>query len=96
MKTITIQPKEQEDFKLPYPFHISEDGSVGRQDFWKGKPQRLLGFNNKPEAGDIKLFGAEFRKNPKLAIGMYPVFKNKGGGWVTHTIPIESVRVNKD
>lgn len=95
MKTITIQPKEQADFTLPYPFHINEDGSVGRQDFWKGKPQRLLGFNDKPEMGDIKLFVKEFWKRPKLAIGMYPVFKKKTGGWVTHIIPIESVSVNK-
>lgn len=90
---IEIQPQEQNNHFLPYPFFIDEEGMVGRQDFWKGKPKRLLGFNDTPFAGDITLHKKAFFENPKLAIGKYPVMKNKNGGWVTHQTPIESVRV---
>ena len=95
MKTITIQPKEQLDGTLPYPFHISREGSVMRQDFWQGKPEKLIGFNDKPVANDIKVSVKEFWKKPDIAIAMYPVFSNEGDKWVTHTTPIESVRINK-
>ena len=91
MKKIKIQPKEQEDFTLPYPYFIDEKGLVGRQDFWKGKPYKLLGFSKVPIAGTIELSFKDFWKNSKKAIGMFPVFKDKKYNWTTSTIAIESI-----
>jgi len=92
-KVIMIQPEEQPNHFLPYPFFVSENGKIGRQDFWKGNPEMLLGLNDEPLAGDITLQRKEFFENPKKAIGKYPVLKNKNGEWVTSTIPIESIKV---
>lgn len=94
-KIIRIQPREFDNRVLPYPYFIDEKGLVGRQDFWKGKPFRLLGFNREPATGDISLMFADFRKSPKKAVGMYPVFTDKKGNWTTHTSPIESVSVER-
>ena len=93
MKKIRIQPTEQRGGVWPYPYFIEENGNVGRQDFWKGKPEKLLGFSSKPEAGDISLNLEGFWKNPEAAIGMYPVFADKADKWVTNTIPVESVEI---
>lgn len=97
MKTITIQPRELEDMTLPYPFHIDEKGNVGRQDFWKGKPLKLIGFNGNPnpEVDKKTINVSMFLKSPKKAIGLYPIFENKNGDWNTYKDPIESVHINK-
>ena len=29
---------------VPYPYHIDSEGNVLRQDFWRGDPSRLIGF----------------------------------------------------
>jgi hypothetical protein len=90
--SIRIQPRELQDKTLPYPYFIDEKtGAVGRQDFWKGHPLKLIGFSDLPKAGDINLTFEEFVKRPKRAVGRYPVFENEGDKWVTHTNPIESV-----
>lgn len=86
-----LQPKEQPDGTLPYPFFVDDKGLVGRQDFWKGKPYRLLGFNDTPASGDIKLMFSKFKADPQKAVAMYPVFVNKPDDWVTHQWPIESI-----
>jgi hypothetical protein len=53
MPYIRIQPqplidKFMEDgvewHPLPYPFYVAEDGSVQRQDVWKGNPAWVIGF----------------------------------------------------
>ena len=95
-----IQQKELGDKTLPYPYFIGVSGLVGRQDFWKGKPHKLLGFHDKPDTGDINLPFEEFKLNIKKAIGMYPVFEHKetilghkGTKWVTHTNPVEFIEV---
>lgn len=96
MKSITIQPQGNSgSSSRPYPYHIDKDGYVGRQEFWQGDPYRLLGFNIQPVAGDITLELEDFIKDPKSAEGLYPVFSNSQDDWVTHTTPIQSVRVNK-
>jgi len=93
---IKVQPEELKDKTLPYPYFIEKDGLVGRQDFWKGKPYRLLGFSKKPVAGDIELIFAEFWKSPKKATGMYAVFTSKRGQWTTSTIIIDRIEKIKD
>lgn len=92
-ESIRIQPREREDGTLPYPFFINADGNVGRQDFWKGRPLKLVGFNGKPNTGvdsktiDLKLF----LEKPKRAIGLYPIFEHKDGEWFTYKDPIQSI-----
>lgn len=93
---ITLQPKERENMTLPYPFFIDAKGKVGRQDFWKGEPYMLIGFNPKRVTGPIKgtIDFREFLKEPTKCIGMYPIFAHKNGEWFTYNDPIERVKVD--
>lgn len=90
---IKLQPKGKPAGALPYPFFIDEDGFVLRQEFWRGKPYKLLGFNDTPKAGDIKLMRKEFMFYPQAAVAMYPVFKDATDNWYTYDLPIEAVKV---
>ncbi len=92
-KRIKIQPAEMLDRTLPYPYFIDKDGLIGRQDFWKGKPYKLLGFSKMPKTGSMKLSFKDFWKEPKKAIGMYPVFTDKDDDWTTSFNEIESVKL---
>ena len=95
MKRYRIQQEEMSNGTLPYPYFIDENGMVGRQDFWKGNPSRLLGFSSKPVVGDMDI--RCFLKEPltpesmKAGVGNYPVFSNEDGEWVTHYDKIEYV-----
>lgn len=98
MKTITIQPESPKDdpLKLPYPYHIDQAGRVGRQEFWKGEPESLVGFSTSPNP---KIIGEEitmrqFLAKPERCIGMYPIFRHKGDKWFTYKNKIASVREN--
>ena len=83
MRIIKIQSEEKKDLLLPYPFFIDKEGMVGRQDFWKGKPEKLIGFQKANEI-NIDLSFGEFWKCPKKAVGLYPVFLHKNGRWNTY------------
>lgn len=89
---IKLQPQELPDMTLPYPYFVEEDGSVGRQDFWKGNPKKLLGFSAEPVAGQINKTLAELFDDPWMCQGFYPVFENADGEWVTQTNPIETAK----
>lgn len=100
---IKIQP-EGDRAELPYPFFIDSLGLVGRQDFWKGKPYRLIGFNGKPKTGHDKktIDFVMFWNNPEKCIGLYPIFEHcseqNGNGdseWFTYTQPIKSIDINR-
>ena len=78
---------------LPYPYHVDGKGLVGRQDFWKGRPSKLLGFNGSPKSGSIDLSFKEFIKNTSKARGKYPVFECKNGDWFTSNDRTASVRL---
>lgn len=96
MPSIRIQPKEQRGGLLPYPYFINrKNGLVGRQDFWKGKPYKLIGFSRKPVTGIVDLDFEEFAKKPNSAIAMYPVFEHKNGNMTTMMIPISSATFEK-
>ena len=95
-KIIQIQPHDVYGGHLPYPYFIDEKGLVGRQDFWKGKPFRLIGFNGQPTTGDIDVSFNDFWQNPKIAVGMYPVFTDKKKNWFTHQLAIVSFRIKKE
>jgi len=92
--TIKIQPK-QIDKELPYPYFIDSKSKVGRQDFWKGKPLKLIAFDKNPNGRIGTLPFSAFWKNPKKAIGMYPVFEHKNKEWYTSIIPITHISIYK-
>jgi len=92
MRTIQLQPEEQNGGTLPYPYYIDpETFEVGRQDIWRGSPYRLLGFNDTRETGNIELEVTEWIENPESAVGMFPVFENRKGGIFTYQLPVMSV-----
>lgn len=90
---IMIQPREQWDGKLPYPYWINADQTIGRQDFWEGRPYMLIGFANDYVPGEIDLSFADFWANPKLAVGKHPVFSDKKHNWFTAEQIIDRVQV---
>ena len=91
MNTVyVIQP--QGNNPRPYPFFVHPDGTIGRQDFWRGSPFRLEGFQADIRVNTVALFLGEFYANPDRAIGLYPVFSNAGGDMWTLTNPISEVR----
>lgn len=92
-KIITIQPQHRDDGVLPYPFHIEEDGSVGRQDVWHGNPERLVGFQKSAKRQDVDLPLSAFLADPQKAKGMFPVMEDSKGRWATHMGAIETVEV---
>ena len=91
-KVIRIQPEENNG-TLPYPYFIDKEGSVGRQDFWKGKPFKLIGFSPIPEQEFDKrqINLSEFLESPQKAIGMYPIFMYKNKDWYTYQDKIASI-----
>ena len=95
MKTYRLQPKGKADGTLPYPYFIGANSYVGRQDFWQGDPYQLLGFSEKPITGEMEISFEEFKKNPNIAIGKYPVFCTVQDTWKTLLDPIESVEVRR-
>ena len=64
---------------------------VGRQEFWKGEPHKLLGFSATPKAGKMELSFEDFWKSPKKAVRMFPVFTDDKGNWSTLLTHIESI-----
>lgn len=62
---------------------IDEDGMVLAQNFWKGNPYRLIGFEKEGDVG-LYLVRTEFWKCPKKAVGLFPVFAHSGGRWFTY------------
>jgi hypothetical protein len=89
-----IQPGNDDISKpRPFPFPIDQTGHVLDQDFWKGDPYSLLGFQATAEEQRVSLFFEDFTENPQQAVGMFPVFVKQGGGLYSLTLPIESVTV---
>jgi hypothetical protein len=88
-----IQQETGDDLKQPYPYFISDEGFVGKQEFWKGRPHELLGFNDVPEPDKVSLLFEEFKKNIETAIGKYPVFRNKDGTIETYIIPVVKAKL---
>lgn len=103
--TITIQPGNTSDGTydvrqpLPYPYHVNaETGDVGRQDFWKGDPARVLGFQRTADRQRIDLLWEDAAKDPQQIVGMYPVLLDTSPGRETDegqmynlTVPITDV-----
>lgn len=94
MKSITIQPKTGDDLTRPYPFHILPDGKVDRQDFWKGTPVALIGFQNASDVQHVDVTVTEFLADPDVAVGKYPVFADADESWWNYADPITEIHVN--
>lgn len=93
MKIITLQPSSYTDqltpngtelTKLPYPFHVEEDGTVTRQDFWHGDPIKIVGFQDRLDVQRVSLTWREAAKDPQRAVGKYVVGVSSEGGLATY------------
>lgn len=94
MKTLILQPKTRANGQMPYPYFIEEDGNVGRQDFWKGEPLKLIGFDINPSdhgMSNKSVDLSDFIRDPEIAVNMYPIFEHKDGEWYTYEDKIKSV-----
>lgn len=100
---IRIQPSEFTDqvsadghqqTKLPYPFYVNaSDGTVNLQEFWKGDPFRVVGFQRDLARQEIDLRWDDAVKDPQQAIGMYLVTADSKGAFGVHTTAVQSVDV---
>lgn len=101
MRMIMLQPSEYTDqirnghemTKLPYPFFVHEDGSIGRQDFWNGRFARVVGFASDLAVQEVNLRWPDAVKDPQRAVGMYLVTADSDGNWGMHRTAIKSVQV---
>lgn len=97
MKSLTIQPDPNDVMKpLPYPFHVDEQGLVQRQDFWKGKVYRVIGFQDVLERQRIDLHWSDAWANPELTIGRYVVTSDEDGQFSVWEAPIGRVTGHED
>lgn len=104
MAVIKLQPSSFTDqivdghelTKLPYPFYVEEDGSVQRQEFWKGDPYRVIGFQKDLARHEIDLLWQDATKDPQQVVGMYVVTADEKGDMGVHVSAISNVDVLKD
>lgn len=105
MSTITLQPGNTADGTydvhqpLPYPYHVdAETGLVGRQEFWKGAPFRVLGFQREATRQQVDLWWIDVPADPDQVVGMYPVLldTSSGEGEIYNlTVPITRVTIQE-
>lgn len=108
---ITIQPGNIPDvpytpggsydpkLPLPYPFHVDvATGEIGRQEFWKGDPFSVVGFQKDAKVQTVNLFWDAAAADPDQIVGMFPVLidtsQGEEGVIYTDTRPIISVHAN--
>lgn len=96
---ITLQPSARTDHitddgtelqQLPYPFHVDEHAHVLRQDFWRGRVARVIGFTDRPEPGNITVTWSEAWADPAQVVGKYLVTADDVDQWSTHVSAIQS------
>ena len=76
---------------LPYPFYISEGGEVADQEFWKGFPRFLVGFQATTDHRIDLTVREWFKGDPDGCVGMVPVFRDVLGGVYTDRRPVIEV-----
>jgi hypothetical protein len=79
--------------QLPYPFAVKDNGDVDGQDFWRGDPAAVLGFQDDEEVQRINLWWEDAKKDPQSIVGKFPVMRTDKGKIYTYTVKIESVEV---
>lgn len=77
--------------KLPYPFFVEKDGSIGQQELWKGDPLKAIGFQVDLAKQQIDLWWDQVARDPQRVVGMYLVTSNAQGNWGVHQTAIVSV-----
>lgn len=101
-KIVRLQPSEYVDqvtadgaelTRLPYPFFVDEDGKVGRQDVWRGKPLEVVGFQADLAAQQVDLWWEEAFRDPQQAVGMYAVTRDDDGNLSSQVHAIRDVEV---
>lgn len=100
-RVISIQPSMTPDMRRPYPFFIVGEGEgsglVLRQDFWKGEPYALMGFQDAFDVQHVDLHVRDFLAEPEKAVGKYPVFSDGNtGGFYAYVVAVESVHAYQD
>jgi len=95
MKVITLQQAMSPDFTRPFPFDILENGDVLQQDFWKGSPLALVGFQADLAVLHVDLFRKDWWKDPQKAVGMYPVFVDSNEHFAVWLLAVETVAVRE-
>jgi hypothetical protein len=88
---VTIQPAMAPDMSVPLPFHIEPHGSVADQDFWKGDPAALVGFQQERDVKKVDLLCDAFLADPQRAVGMFPVFVPDDSHVYVLKLSVESV-----
>jgi hypothetical protein len=99
MTTYRIQPSEhtdqitdagQELQRLPFPFYADSDGMVQRQDFWRGKVFKVIGFVGDLARQDIDLTWSEATARPDEVPGKYLVTSDTWDTWSTHISAVKT------
>lgn len=75
---------------MPYPFYIEPDGSVAAQDFWRGEPAALIGFQRVADVHTVDVLADDWLSGEADVLGMHPVFVDAGGGFWSHRHPVMS------
>lgn len=78
---------------LPYPYHVLPDGKVDRQDFWRGDPAGLIGFQREAKRHQVDVTFQDWVDNDVDVTGMFPVFVDDKGQFAVITLPITDVTV---
>lgn len=99
----TLQPAQTSDpaapydpkLPLPYPFHIEDDGSVARQDFWRGDPAKLVGFQRGNVQRVVLTVEDWIAGDADAAVGLKPVFVDSDGDLWNDDRPVQTVTVSE-
>ena len=94
-KYFTIQQNQLPDMTLPYPFYVRENGLVDRQDFWRGKVLRIIGFQRDLNKMTVDLFWSDAVKDPSKATGMHVVAADNKNNWGVYRSPIGEIKVEE-
>lgn len=102
MTLITIQPGntttgEYDVHKpLPYPYHVdAATGDVDRQDFFKGTPAAVIGFQDDADVQVVDLLWKDAAADPDRIVGKFPVLVDSNGNIYSLTVPITSTYVTE-
>ncbi len=87
------QPPSNLSIHLRYgpTFEIDSDNDTTDEEFGS---IRLLGFQDEADVQRVNLFTDDWRKDPKSALGKFPVFSRGEAGIFCMTIPVTIVRHN--
>lgn len=100
-RLVRIQPANTESGEYdvhvpqPYPYYIDAEGKVAEQEFWKGDPLQLIGFQDRADRQKLNITFKQFWDDPTVAEGRFPVFLQGSGTFYNLTVPISSAVVQR-